>query len=241
VVDGDTIVAIVLARGGSKGIREKNTQPLLEVPLLSWTIRQVREAGIPNIFVSTDDPGIASISLAEGADVIDRPSQFASDQATSESALLHAVDELRLGDEDIVVMPQVTSPIRRPSDVVAVVDLVSSGFFDSALSGCRMDDICVWDVSDTPIPVTYDPRSRSMRQDRPGMLVENGSLYCLRTRVLRELESRIGGRIGVHEMPTWCLHEIDEPSDIRLCEVLMVEYLGASPMGQRSSQESGGL
>lgn len=228
MVTKDGVVAVILARGGSKGIPGKNTRLLLGVPLLVWTIRQVRESGIRSIFVSTDDPRIAAIALEEGSDVIDRPSAFAGDQATSESALLHAVDELGLDDEAIIVMPQVTSPVRRAADFEAVVGLVESGAFDSAFSGCRLDDICVWNVTAMPMPVTYDPLSRSLRQDRPAMLVENGALYSFRVRVLREYGSRIGGRVGVHEMPTWSIHEIDEPADIRLCEVLMEEYLGVS-------------
>lgn len=221
-------VAVILARGGSKGIPRKNVLPILGVPLITWTIRQVRGAGVREIYVSTDDPEITEVATREHVEVITRPSELADDQASSESALLHAVDHLTLQDNVTVLMPQVTSPLRRSSDVRGVLELVNSGEFDSAFSGNQIDDICVWRADTAPIPVTYDPYSRGIRQNRPPMIVENGSLYSMRVGLLRETGVRLGGRIGIHTMPAWTIHEIDDPDDLYLCEVLLANYLGES-------------
>jgi N-acylneuraminate cytidylyltransferase len=218
-------VAVIPARGGSKAIPRKNIHPVLGVPLIAWTIRQVADGGVGEIFVSTDDFEIAAVARAEGAQIITRPLEIAGDKATSESALIHAANELELGDETILLMPQVTSPVRRAKDVSDIVELVRSGGYDSAFSGTRIDNIGVWKASDGPAPITYDLNARAMRQDSPPLVVENGSLYCMRVGVLRGNGSRVGGKIGILEMPNWTLHEIDEPGDVRLCEVLMSAFL----------------
>ncbi|NTV98651.1 MAG: acylneuraminate cytidylyltransferase family protein, partial [Chlorobiaceae bacterium] len=85
-------VAIIPARGGSKGLKNKNIHPVAGKPLLAWTVCQALESKlIDKVFVSTDDHAIAIVAREFGAEVIDRPQDIAGDKATSESALIHAV------------------------------------------------------------------------------------------------------------------------------------------------------
>jgi CMP-N,N'-diacetyllegionaminic acid synthase len=218
------VVAVILARGGSKGIPRKNVMQFHGRPLIAWSILQSLKAGITDIYVSTDDSEIAGVASAYGATVIERPAELSGDDASGDEGTIHSINKLELTDNAIVVMPQVTSPLRLATDIVNVLGLVVNGDFDSAFTANRIDDICVWSLGDSPRSVTYDFESRVMRQDRPPMVVENGSIYCTRAGALRQSGNRLSGRIGVSLMPKWTMPEIDDPEDIKLCEVLMDAY-----------------
>ncbi len=113
-------VAIILARGGSKGIPGKNIIDFCGKPLIVWTIEQMQKTkGINSIWVSSDSEKILSVSETFGAEIIHRPAEISGDAATSESGLLHALEyiENRVGCVDIVIAPQVTSPLREPADI----------------------------------------------------------------------------------------------------------------------------
>ncbi len=193
-------------------------------PLIAWTILQVLEAGILDVYVSTDDAEIADVAMKYGARVIARPSELAGDTASGDEGVIHAINELGLADDAIAVIPQVTSPLRWASHISAVTQLVANRDFDSAFTANRVDDICVWSLGEAPRSVTYDFESRAMRQARPPMVVENGSVYCTRAGAMLRSGNRLSGRIGVSLMPKWTMPEIDDPEDVKLCEVLLAAY-----------------
>lgn len=124
-------IAIIPARGGSKGVHRKNVRLLAGRPLVAHSILDAREAGlISNVYVSTDDPEIARVSQVYGAEVIQRPPELASDTASSESALLHALEELETTGlvTDLIVFLQCTSPIRTGADIDrAILQLRETG------------------------------------------------------------------------------------------------------------------
>ncbi len=218
-------VAVILARGGSKGIPRKNVIEFAGRPLITWTISQVQESGISRIYVSTDDEEIGRIAESAGAKIVARPKELAGDLASGDQALIHVVEFLNLSPDTIVVMPQVTSPLRLPEHITETVALVASGVADSVFTANRIDDICVWELTDSPKSVTYDYQNRGMRQERPTTVVENGSVYCTTAGAIRSSGNRLSGRIQVSLMPKWTMPEIDEPEDVWLCEVLMRAYV----------------
>ena len=224
----DPVAAVVLARGGSKGIPRKNVIDFHGRPLIAWTILQVLDSGIADVYVSTDDSEIASVAARYGARVIDRPADLSGDTASGDAGVLHAINEMKLVDDAIVVMPQVTSPLRLSNHISAIAGLVLEGSCDSAFTAVRIDDICVWSLGEKPKSVTYDSEARMMRQARPPLVVENGSVYCTRAGAFRRSGNRLSGRIGVSLMPKWTMPEIDEPEDLELCEVLMSAYVPTS-------------
>ena len=107
-------VAIIPARGGSKGLQNKNIYPVAGRPLLAWTILQaLASTSIERVFVTTDDQAIASVAKEYGAEVIVRPAELSGDKATSESAILHAAGVIEQDYHiplDIIVFLQATSP-----------------------------------------------------------------------------------------------------------------------------------
>jgi YrbI family 3-deoxy-D-manno-octulosonate 8-phosphate phosphatase len=231
-------VAIIPARGGSKGIPRKNIQPVAGRPLLAYTIEHALcTPEIARVIVSTDDEEIALLATECGAEVILRPSAISGDAATSESALLHVLDVLRESEgyePELVVFLQATSPLRAPDDTTRCIETLIAEEADSLFSACPVHGF-VWRreregagvgvgvevEGGEPHSLSYDYRHRPRRQDAPEDLIENGSIYVFRPSVLREGGSRLGGRIAVHLMDPVNSFQVDEPADLRLMELLL--------------------
>ena len=217
------IIAIIPARGGSKGIPGKNVIDFCGKPLLAWSIEHALSSPLVNeVYVSTDDDTIAAVAKKYGALVIKRPDEISGDTATSESALKHALTEAQKINStriDYVVFLQATSPLRETRDIDNAVNKIISENADSLFSGADLKDFCIWKRSDGILDsVNYDYRQRGRRQDFGEQFVENGSIYVFRPSVLFEQNNRLGGKISISKMDFWKSFEIDEPEDIEFCK-----------------------
>ena len=224
------IVAIVLARGGSKGIPGKNTIDFCGKPLIVWTIEQLQQVrAIHSIWVSSDSQGILSISRDCGVETIRRPDDISGNTATSESGWLHALEiiESKVGVVDIVIAPQVTSPLRGPEDVERGLRDFQEQKCDSMFSCSLVGDLYFWEkMSDGTLrSVNYDYKNRKRRQDIPKQYNENGSFYLFKPEILRQHNNRLGGKIGMTEMEFWKMFQIDSMEDLKMCEALMRIFL----------------
>ncbi|MFA5039300.1 MAG: acylneuraminate cytidylyltransferase family protein [Candidatus Omnitrophota bacterium] len=224
------IVAIVLARGGSKGIPGKNTVNFCGKPLLVWTLEHLKGvADIRSIWVSSDSPQILALAAGCGAGVLERPTELSTDDATSESGWLHAIEcvERQEGAVDIVVAPQVTSPLRTSEDIARGLRDFQAQQCDSLFSACGIQDMFIWEkAKDGALnSVNYDYRQRKRRQDISKRYIENGSFYIFKPSLLKSAGNRLGGRIGLTEMEAWKMFEIDSPEDLPVCEALMRGFL----------------
>jgi len=224
------VVAIILARGGSKGIPGKNIIDFCGKPLIVWTIEQLQQAkGINSIWVSSDSEKILSISQACGAEIIHRPAEISGDFATSESGWLHALKiiENKVGRVDIILAPQVTSPLRESWDIERGLCNFQEQKCDSIFSCSVAEDLFFWEKKSdgTLKSINYDYKNRSRRQDVPKQYIENGSFYLFKPDVLRQHNNRFGGKIGMTEMEFWKMFEIDSMEDLKMCEALMKAFL----------------
>ncbi len=222
------ILAVIPARGGSKGIPRKNLQHLRGTPLVVHTIVHALDAErVDRVIVSTDDAEIAAVSAAAGAETVRRPSGLAGDTAPSEEALLHVLETLReRGEEepDLVVFLQATSPIRRAADIDGAVKCLQEGKFDSVFSASPLHAF-VWELRNGSVaPLTYDPASRPMRQETGERVMENGSIYVVKPATLKTTGLRLGGRIGVYRMGFLEALQIDEPRDLELAEWILERW-----------------
>lgn len=221
------IYAIIPARGGSKGIPRKNLVDVCGKPLVAWSIEQALAAEcVDRVFVSTDDDEIADVSFKYGAQVIGRPGVLSGDDATSESAIVHALDTID-DDPRLVVFLQPTSPIRAKQDIDLAVEALTEDNADSLFS-CRHIDGYVWQGCrwNELMPVTYGCNGRSRRQDSKTLAVEeNGSIYVFRPEILREYGSRLGGRIATYVQGLFESLQIDTERDlVRVRQVMESIY-----------------
>lgn len=222
------VTVIIPARGGSKGIPRKNLIEFAGRPLLAWSISQALDSKhVDRVLVTSDSDEILDLTSTLGATPIRRPDDIAGDVATSESALLHAL-ESDSGDPDTVVFLQATSPLRRSHDIDGAIERYRSGNYDSLFSGCRLDDFIVWHKEEESLEcLNYDWRERRRRQDHAGTsFVENGSIYVFPPSMLIETGNRMGGDIGIYEMELWQAFEIDDMDQVKLCEILFQHYIG---------------
>jgi N-acylneuraminate cytidylyltransferase len=223
-------VAIILARGGSKGIPDKNIKDFCGKPLIVWTIENCLAAkSINSTWVSSDSEKILDISKKSGARVIQRPISLSDDNSSSESAWLHAISEIEKMGEDItaVIAPQVTSPLREPCDIDCGIDIFYRDKLDSLFSCSLAEDICLWQYTDAGelISINYNWKNRKRRQEHSRQLIENGSFYIFKPDIIRNFNNRLGGQMGTVEMDFWKMFEVDSIESFRICEALMKEFI----------------
>ncbi|NGN64414.1 acylneuraminate cytidylyltransferase [Streptomyces sp. A7024] len=153
-----TVLAVIPARGGSKGVPGKNLAEVGGVPLVARAVGACRDAElVTDVVVSTDDPAIAAAARDAGAQVVQRPPAIAGDTATSEAAVLHAMDafEALTGKEtDIVVFAQCTSPFLTSEDVDGVAGAILADGADTALTVAPFHGFVWRDEADEPSPLS---------------------------------------------------------------------------------------
>ena len=213
-------VALVPLRGGSKSIPDKNIRLIAGKPLCAWVLEAACLSGIfDKVVVSTDSPKIADIvrGLDLPVEILNRPAELATDEASTESVMLHALQEL---DFDVLATIQATSPQVQPEDFQKAYTMFKSGGYDSLLTAVRTMRF-FWNDDGTAL--NYTPQQRPRRQDFSGSLMENGAFYFTKRSILEQTNCRLGGSTGIYEMAAESAVEIDEPEDWRLVERALLD------------------
>ena len=210
-------LALIPARGGSKGIPGKNLQTVGDVPLICRSIRAAQASnGVGRVVVSTDDDAIAEAAEAEGVIVIQRPAAIAGDTASSESALLHALDELEEQGplETELVFLQCTSPFTTGAQIDAVLTALQKEGCSSSFSVSPWHGF-LWRADGRGI--NHDPElPRQRRQDLEPAFLETGAIYAMGVKAFRGCGSRFcppTRPVVIEEVGP----EIDTPEDLALC------------------------
>ena len=221
------VAAIIPARGGSKGIPKKNLLKIIEHTLVAWSIMHAKKSVMVNdIFVSTDDQEIANEATKYGAETIWRPDKLASDTASTESVLLHALPYMVKEDKaiDLVVCLQPTSPVREGKDIDNAIALMAFEHADSCFSAKRIEGF-VWSnllSENSWLPEHYALCDRPRRQDLTSEWVEeNGSFYIFKPEILIDKRCRLGGKIIPFIQPGYKAQQIDADGNGVLCEQYM--------------------
>lgn len=218
------VVAIIPARGGSTGVPRKNVLPVGGVPLIARAIAAARAAErVDAVVVTTDDDEIARVARAAGAQIIERPAELAGATASSESALLHALDELDSRGilAATVVFVQATSPFIDPAGIDHAVTLVTEGGFDAAFSAYETYGF-LWgrDSDGAATAINHDAAYRPRRQDREPHYLETGAFYVFDAAGFRRARHRFFGRVGIVEVPERSAIEIDEPAQLDIARAI---------------------
>ncbi|MGW3207249.1 cytidylyltransferase domain-containing protein [Streptomyces sp. NPDC001135] len=164
------VLAVIPARGGSKGVPAKNLAPVGGVPLVARAVRECRAARlVTDVVVSTDDQAIAAAAREAGAEVVLRPAAIAGDTATSEAAVLHALDAheaLHGAAVDVVLLVQCTSPFIVREDIDGVASAVIEGGADTALTVAPFHGFVWRDAVDGPAAHSEPPAAGAVAADR---------------------------------------------------------------------------
>ena len=212
------IVAFMPLRGGSKSIPYKNIKLIAGKPLFYWNLKSAFDSGVFDaIYVSTDDAIIRKkvLEYLPKTIVIDRPAKFATDTATTESAMMHFAETTQFS---VVSLIQATSPLTSAEDFKLAWSLFVNKQLDSLVTGVEWKRF-FWKADGTP--VNYDPMNRPRRQEFDGWIMENGAFYFTSRNVLLDKKCRLGGKMGVYKMPDETSLEIDEPNDWVVIEHLL--------------------
>ncbi|MEU2062342.1 N-acylneuraminate cytidylyltransferase [Streptomyces sp. NPDC013455] len=221
------VLAVIPARGGSKGVPAKNLAPVGGVPLVVRAVRECRATRlVTDVVVSTDDQAIAAAARQAGAEVVLRPVAIAGDTATSEAAVLHAMDTheaLHGAPVDVVLLVQCTSPFLVREDIDAVAAAVTENGADTAVTVAPFHGF-VWRAADTEgaggVGVNHDKSYRPRRQDRPQDFLETGAAYAMDAAGFRKEGHRFFGHTELVRTDPARVLEIDDPHDLARARAL---------------------
>jgi len=206
-----TVLAIIPARGGSKGIPDKNLTMCGGKPLIQWTTDAVREADLVDIAILSTD----SEAICDAADMWYRLCDPISDEAQIEDRLDAVIDNAPL-QADIIVLLQPTSPVRRGNQIDEAIAQLVLEELDSLVSVVPSHAF-LW-VDDW---ATYDWSMRPRRQETKQQYEENGSIYVFTRQHWERTHNRLGGKIGTYVMPEECRMQIDTPFDLWMVEQIL--------------------
>ena len=209
-------VAVIPARGGSKGIPKKNIQDVAGHPLIYYSIKAALGSNIDEVWVSTDCEEIAAVAEESGARVLQRPSNLAEDDTTTDQVLSHFC--LCVNHFDALVTIQCTSPLTRSCDLDKGLDTYWNSECDSVISVCPDAGgwLCggySWRNSNEGM-VRSGHSDRLLRQDMEPTYRENGAFYITGRKRLLSTKLRISGKILPCVMPRQRSFEVDEPEDL---------------------------
>jgi len=212
-------LAVIPARGGSKGLPRKNLALVAGEPLIVHTIRAARAATtVDRVVVSTDDAEIAETARGAGAEVVLRPDRLAADDSPTEDALLHALEDLGT-DPELVVTLEPTSPLRTPELIDACVHLARERDADAVITVTETRSIYGRLDGETFRPL-FDGQARR-RQLREPLYAESSTVYVTRTAHLRKTRSVVGPRVYALVVPEEQALDVNTAHDLAVADALL--------------------
>lgn len=221
------IIAVIPARGGSKGVLKKNIRLLADKPLIHYTIyAAINSKYIHNVIVSTDDEKIAEVASTEGVTVIKRPAELSSDESPTIDAVLHVIEKCKIEglNPEIVILLQPTSPFRTSSDINAALEIFLKNECDSVISVVETTHPPYWNmiVDGLYLCPLFDKESlRMRRQDLPKTYLPNGAIYIASAETLKQNKSFYTLKTKPYIMPPERSFDIDSEFDLLLAEAAM--------------------
>lgn len=229
---GKTILVLIPARGGSKGVPRKNIRLLLDKPLIAYTIETALEIDfLDKVIVSTDDLEIAQISREYGAEVpFLRPYELATDEAKSIDVILHAMDwmEKEHGAFNLILLLQPTSPFRNREDIKAALDIFFEKNAKAVVSVCEAEHSPLWmntlnDDLNMKDFIRKDILNKN-RQELGKYYRINGAIYIAEWDYLKQNKTFFGDKTYAYIMPKERSIDIDTEMDFKFAEFLINRY-----------------
>lgn len=224
MINGKSVLAIVPARGGSKGLPRKNIKLLGGKPLIAWTIEAaLASLYIDRVILSSEDTEIIRTAEAWGCEIpFVRPSELAEDATPGIEPVLHALTEVP--GYDFVVLLQPTSPLRLTQDIDACVELCAQeGGAVVSVVEAASNPYWMFTVNEENRLTSFLSSSEdyAQRQDLPKLVVPNGAVYAARTDWLLNSRAFLGPETVPYFMPRERSIDIDTEGDMVIAEFLL--------------------
>lgn len=223
------ILAIIPARGGSKGILRKNITTLAGKPLIAYSIEVAKKSRYINrVVVSTDDNEIARIARIYESEIIMRPKELAKDSSSVMDAVFHVLDTLEKEENyipDIVILLQPTSPLRSVDDVDNAIELfLNSNGCESVVGVCENTHL-YWSfkIERGYLKPIFRQYIGMRRQKLPKLYLPNGAIFISTPHILKRYKSFYCNKTIPYVMPPERSIDIDEKKDLIIAELLMKE------------------
>lgn len=227
------ILCTICARGGSKGVANKNIKPLLGKPLIAYTIEQAQQTGLfEHIIVSTDSDEIARTAQEYGAEVFfKRPAELSTDNAPKIPVIRHAFCESEKHFQktfDALIDLDATSPLRNAADIQEAFNLFSSGHYDNLITAMPSRRSPYFNLieqtADGKVTLSKPPTHTIVRrQDAPACYDMNASIYIWTRDALLTHDTVFLQNTGLYVMPEERSIDIDSELDFKFVEFLMGE------------------
>jgi N-acylneuraminate cytidylyltransferase len=230
MINGHSVLGVILARGGSKGLPRKNVRDLGGKPLIAWTIETGHESQhLDRLILSSDDEEIMAVAEEYGCEVpFERPDDLAQDDTSSMDALLHAMKQVE--DHDYVVLLQPTSPLRTAEDIDATITRCNENAAPACVTVTETDKPPQWmyTLGDEHRlePVMDRDEAVKRRQEAQTTYVLNGAVYVARSDWLRERESFLADQTVASPMPPERSADVDTALDLAWCEMMIKKFNG---------------
>ncbi len=224
MIDDLKVLAVIPARGGSKGIKDKNIYPLCSKPLIAYTIEAAGESKyVDRTIVSTDSERIAEVSKEYGAEVpFMRPESLAADNSKTIDVIMHVKDwTVKEGDlYDVLVLLQPTQPLRTAEDIDKALETFMDNDREALVSVCEVDDnpVLIRRIEDNRLHAILNTQSTVRRQDMDKYYKVNGCIYINNMAEISENTSFNDNPVPFI-MPSERSVDIDEKKDIKIAEL----------------------
>lgn len=220
-----SIVALITARAGSKGIKNKNLYPINNKPLINYTIEAALKSNyLDAVYCTTDGPEIKQACLDAGIQVIDRPPELALDTSKSIDCVVHAVEEFKKQGKhfDYVLQLQPTSPLRQPFHIDGIIKECIDKGLEHMLSVHQVEynPILVRFKNEDKLTNILNQQSTVRRQDMPKSVYVNGMLYLVKQDLLT-LETSLNDIPYGYEVDPHFALDINDMHDIELAEIML--------------------
>lgn len=225
MIKDKSVLALIPARGGSKGIVRKNLREVAGKPLIAWTIEQAKQSKyIDRLILSSDDQEIISVAEEWGCEVpFVRPDHLAQDDSLTIDTIIHAIDHLP--NYDLIVLLQPTSPLRNAEDIDTCIEICLEKQAKACVSVCEASKSPFWmftlDQEQKMKPLIPFENEQTNRHNLPKAYVLNGAVYVSYTDWVYRNKSFFGNETVSYIMPAERSIDIDSEIDLRMVEWLL--------------------
>ncbi len=215
-------ICLILARKGSKRIKNKNLVKINGKPLIKYTLDAITKImPLDNIYVSTNDKSVIKIAIKHNVNFIKRPEMLCKDNSSSEDGIIHAIRIIKKEKEfNHVIFLQATSPLRDSVDIFNCVKKYQKKKLDSIFSAFSAKRF-IWTKTKRLSSITFNYKKRERSQNLKKLIIENGAIFIFNVKKFLKFKNRIFGKFDFFEMSEHKSFDIDDLQDLKIVKKLL--------------------